>query len=235
MLKKLAETDARSKGQTDNENKPIKIETNSPSELRIRTAMKFCGKYKAYMDFLRRNRPSFREANELFESAFHKFDGGNVLKKWANMNYPGWQQSYGKFPGKVEEPPAPPVSAPAAAKEPDEAEENGSGAGDELVLVPASVFAGKEQATVAEAVQWALENCIIDGLKPEDAPSATAWLFLVDMRADAKYRKEVVRTWTPRFLTDVENAEARFKDDGESLKGMIGKLKGERCTENSAK
>ena len=212
--------------------KRISIRSQSPPELRVRCALKYSHKYKAYMDYIRRNRDAATDANSLFTAAFHKFDGGNALKSWAKMNYPGWQATYGKFPGKVEEPPPPPPP-PAAARRPEPEEEDaadghGAGADDELELVERSVFAGKEQSEISEDIQWALEHVIIKDVEAKDAPSATAWLFLQDMRKDGNYRKKIIGTWTPRFLVDVQSIEARYKDDGKSELSRIRSLKNVR-------
>lgn len=60
------------------------------------------------------------------------------------------------------------------------------------VAVDASVFEGK-RCSMTDAILWAYEKSAVDGVAPEDAPSALAWCLLVDFRRSVSYKQDLFK------------------------------------------
>lgn len=86
-------------------------------------------------------------------------------------------------------------------------------------------FEGKPKISHKEAVDWALEHASFKDVKPLDAPSATAWLYLHRMRNDPTFLNDILKKRVPN-LSRAQQTEG-MTDDGRKQFNLIDKLEAE--------
>ena len=104
-----------------------------------------------------------------------------------------------------------------------------SGASD-IVLPPwcnlnRQSFNNKDTVTTRQAVDWAIENVAFKNVKPKDAPSATAWLYLQRFRSEPAFLNEVLKKRVPT-VSKIEQDKG-YNDDERDSKALIEKLQRE--------
>ncbi len=72
-----------------------------------------------------------------------------------------------------------------------------------------SIFEGKT-ATEAENVRWVAENLVSNQVKPEDAPSKTAWALLQDCRMNQGFRLDF---WKNMYMKLVSKGQIEGNED----------------------
>lgn len=92
--------------------------------------------------------------------------------------------------------------------------------------VPRSVFEGKE-CTYREEVEWVAKNIEIRGVKPEDAPSSSAWGLLKFARSSPTNLMYFWKDFYAKLntLQAKDDEEGPFKDDGRQILDTIEVLK----------
>lgn len=91
-------------------------------------------------------------------------------------------------------------------------------------------FEGKNVSDGA-AVSWAVSNVVFEDISPDDAPSATAWLYLLWFRQDPDFLKEVLKKRVPS-ITKVEG-DIGFNDDQRKQFNIIEMLQREESVLSS--
>lgn len=86
-------------------------------------------------------------------------------------------------------------------------------------------YENKPKISFKQAVDWALNHVSYRDIKPKDAPSAVAWLYLEKMRSDGGFLKDVLKQRVPR-QTETQKSEG-MNDDGRKLNELIDKLEAE--------
>ena len=76
-----------------------------------------------------------------------------------------------------------------------------------------------------EKLRWIFENMQVEGVKPEDAPSAGAWALLEELRKDNEQRRDFYKSLWPKLLTkeDIEKS-GKLQDDGRDVIELIKRL-----------
>lgn len=105
-------------------------------------------------------------------------------------------------------------------------------------MVDGEIFEGKKGGSAWEAMEWVREHIGVRGVKPEDAPSAGAWVMLVHFRDDAVLRRKFFERVMDRAEGSAAGAD-RFRDDGGELDGMVVEIRkaareAERAVEGEA-
>lgn len=94
------------------------------------------------------------------------------------------------------------------------------------MVVKAKMFKGKT-CDERTAVQWVVENLMIVDVKPEQAPSATAWTMLMECRTDKDFRRAMLQSIWPKLLPSKSQLEttAKFEDTGAEALDLIRNLR----------
>ena len=90
-----------------------------------------------------------------------------------------------------------------------------------------SDFAGRPEVSARDVVMWIFDNILILDVAAEDAPSAGAWAYLMEIRTSPIIRSEFYRTVYPKLLpskAQIDN-EARYTDDGHKVLGLIERVR----------
>lgn len=88
-------------------------------------------------------------------------------------------------------------------------------------------FDGKKQIADKEAVDWAIANVGFKGLKAKDAPSSTAWMYVVQFRASGDFLRDCLKKRVPT-ISKLDEDEGH-KDDGRKSFELIAKLRAEQA------
>lgn len=82
-------------------------------------------------------------------------------------------------------------------------------------------------ASPRKVVEWVFDNLLVDGLKPDDAPSPGAWALLQDLKKYPDLRKEFYRSiWSKLLPTKTElDAAEKFSDDGREQIKLIERVR----------
>jgi hypothetical protein len=85
-------------------------------------------------------------------------------------------------------------------------------------------FRKKNKTNLVRDVDWAIENASFPDIRPKDAPSGTAWLYLQLFRQDRYFLQDVLKRKVPS-VTKVDQDKG-FQDDGRDINATI-----DRCLE----
>jgi hypothetical protein len=110
-----------------------------------------------------------------------------------------------------------PVAKPAADSVPDEPDHI-----PKFVKLRKAQFAKKVPCTTKQALDWALEHVSFRDVRVIDAPSAKAWAFLVQMREDSSFYRDVLKRCVPN-KSELSNQDG-FEDDGRKEFKLINSL-----------
>ena len=88
-------------------------------------------------------------------------------------------------------------------------------------------FADKNAIPDKEAINWAIENCGFKDVEPKDAPSSTAWMYVVQFRGNGDFFRDVLKKRVPN-ISKIEQ-EGGHVDDGRKQFRLIDKLRAEQA------
>lgn len=86
-------------------------------------------------------------------------------------------------------------------------------------------FAGKKSISDKEAINWAIENCGFVNLKAADAPSSTAWMYVLQFRQNGEFFRDVLKKRVPN-ISKIEQ-DGAYIDDGRKQFTLLEKLRAE--------
>ena len=98
------------------------------------------------------------------------------------------------------------------------------GDSDSLSLISSENFDGKV-VSENEKLRWIFENMQVEGILPENAPSAGTYSLLLELRKDNEQRRDFYKTLWPKLLTkeDIEKG-GKLQDDGKDVLDLIKRL-----------
>lgn len=84
----------------------------------------------------------------------------------------------------------------------------------------------KKRGSITKDFEWVYWNIGDDAIRPEDAPSASAWWMLQKVRSNPTIQIEFIRTLLQRLRPDKNESEnERFNDDGRTQINLIDRVR----------
>ncbi len=94
------------------------------------------------------------------------------------------------------------------------------------VTILKRTFKKKPKISHRESVDWAMNHVLFRDIKYNDAPSALAWLYIIKMRMDDIFLKDILKKRVPN-ISKIESSEG-IQDDGREQITLIEKLEAEQ-------